>query len=108
MSKTGIERGSANVFADVDLPDAEIHRAKAELVHAISREIAALELSQTAAASRMGISQPDLSKMLAGKFRPISLEKLMDCLQSLGRDIEIAVKCPKRSKQRGTVRIRAA
>ena len=72
-----IEKGSGNVFADLDFPEPETHQVKATLVLRISNRIKSLGLSQAQAADRMGMAQPDVSKMLNGQFRPISLEKLI-------------------------------
>ena len=88
---TGITRGSANVFADIGVPDAETHRLKAHLVLRIGALIEAAGLTQAQAAKRMEMTQPDLSKMLGGRFRPISLERLMRCLVALGQSVTIEV-----------------
>jgi predicted XRE-type DNA-binding protein len=56
----------------------------------------------------MGISQPDVSKMLKGQFRPFSVERLMRFLTALGQDVEIAVKAPARRRARGKLTVRAA
>ena len=91
---TTITRGTGNVFADIGLPDAETHLLKAELVRRITSLIAAQELTQAVAAKRMGLSQPDVSKMLKGQFRPISIERLMRCLVALGQSVTIDVGPP--------------
>ena len=78
--------GSGNVFADLDLPDADKLKIKSGLV------IAQLKLTQKAAAERMGILQPKVSAMLRGDFSNLSERKLMDCLNRLGYDIEIKVR----------------
>ena len=90
-----IEEGSGNVFEDLDFPDAATHQIKAALVSQISARIDDLGLSQTKAAELMGLAQPDVSKMLRGLFRPISLERLLHCVTALGDDVEISVKTPK-------------
>ena len=51
-----------------------------------------LDLTQQAAAKRMGITQPKVSDMMRGDFSNLSERKLMDCLNRLGFDIEIKVK----------------
>jgi predicted XRE-type DNA-binding protein len=87
-----IERSSGNVFADLHLPDAEIHHIKAALVVEIRKAIRRLGLNQTDAAVRMGITQPKVSAMMKGDFSGLSDRKLMDCLNKLGYDIEITVR----------------
>ena len=54
---TSIKRGTKNVFADLGFPDAETHLLKAELVTRIQGVITAQELTQVAAARRMGLSR---------------------------------------------------
>ena len=105
---TAIRKGSGNVFADLGLPDAETHALKAKLVHRIAVQIEQERLTQVAAAERMGISQPDVSKMLKGQFRPVSIERLLRFLNALGQDVEIAVKTPARRRARGKLTVRAA
>jgi predicted XRE-type DNA-binding protein len=104
---TIIEKGSGNVFADLGFPDPETHALKAALVHRIATLIKRENLTQADAAKRMGISQPDVSKMLKGQFRPFSLERLMRFLNALGQDVEISVKAPSRRRARGKLSVHA-
>ena len=87
-----VEMGSGNVFADLGLPDADKLRIKSGLVIEITRAMRRMDLTQKAAAERMGIPQPKVSAMLRGDFSNLSERKLMDCLNRLGYDIEIKVK----------------
>ena len=89
-----ITRGTGNVFADIGVPDPETHLLKAELVRRIGMLIQAAKLTQVEAAERIGMTQPDVSKMLRGQFRPISLEKLMHCLVALGQSVTINIETP--------------
>ncbi len=88
---TQITRGTGNVFADIGVPDPQTHLLKAELVHRIGSLIEAARLSQADAAQRMKMRQPDVSKMLSGQFRPISIERLMRCLVALGQSVTIDI-----------------
>lgn len=105
---TAIVKGSGNVFADLGFPDAETHAIKSELVRRIADLIKGESLTQAEAAERMGISQPDVSKMLKGQFRPFSVERLMRFLNALGQDVEITVKGSARRQARGKLSVRAA
>jgi predicted XRE-type DNA-binding protein len=87
-----IKRGSTNVYADLDLPDAEKLKIKTGLVIEIRKAMRSLSLTQQDAAKRMGITQPKVSGMMRGEFANISERKLMDCLTRLGYDIEIKIK----------------
>jgi predicted XRE-type DNA-binding protein len=92
------EPSSGNVFADLSLPNAEEHLIKAGLVVKIDRAIRQRRLTQTEAASLLGIDQPKVSAMLAGKFRGYSVERLMRFLVALGHDVEIVVRRSKPGK----------
>ena len=95
LTMARIEKSSGNVFEDLGFPDAATHQIKAALVSQIAKLIDDQGLSQTKAAERMGMAQPDVSKMLRGLFRPISLERLLQCVTALGGDVEISVNSPR-------------
>ena len=105
--KTGnvkIERSSGNVFADLGLPDADVHLLKAELVTRIDRIIRERGLKQIEAAKLLGLSQPDVSRLLRGDFREYSMERLLRLLTSLGRDVDIVIR-ESRSVPIGRIRV---
>lgn len=87
-----------NVWLQLGFRDAETHFLKAELVLRLENTIDALAITQSAAAKRIGTTQPELSKILRGKFSEVSLERLMKFLAALGHDIEIRVGAPARKK----------
>jgi predicted XRE-type DNA-binding protein len=89
---TKITKSSGNVFADLGIKNPEEHALKAELVRQIAAVIDDQQLTQTATARRLGIDQPDVSKMLKGHFRQFSVERLMRFLVALGHDVEIVVR----------------
>jgi predicted XRE-type DNA-binding protein len=97
---------SGNVFADLNLPQADDLLAKAELAAKIVAEIQRRRLTQSQAAAILGIDQPKVSALKQGKLSGFSIERLMRLLLVLGRDIEIAVKAKPRS--RATARLRVA
>ena len=105
-SDSTVERGSGNVFADLDLPDADAHLLKAELVSRIDTIVRQRRITQTEAARLLGLSQPDVSRLLRGDFREYSLERLFRLLTALGRDIDIVIRQP-RSPTGGKLRIAA-
>jgi predicted XRE-type DNA-binding protein len=87
-----VQRGSGNVYADLDLPDAEKLKIKTGLVVEIRKAMQQLGLTQQEAAKRMGVTQPKVSDMMRGEFTNLSERKLMDCLTRLGYDIKISVR----------------
>jgi len=102
-----VERGSGNVFADLGLPDADTHLLKAGLVLRIDGIIRQRRLTQAQAAELLGLSQPDVSRLLRGSFRDYSMERLLRLLTALGRDVEIVIRKP-RSKRPGKLTVEAA
>ncbi len=101
-----IEQGTGNVFADLGRPDAEAHLLKAELVTRIDRIIRQRGLKQVEAAKLLGLSQPDVSRLLRGSFREYSMERLLRLLTVLGHDVEIVIREP-HSPRRGRLRVEA-
>ena len=102
---SNIERGRANVYADLGYPDAEEMQVKAQLASKIGDIIKRRKLTQMQAADLLGITQPKLSGLLRGQFRGISESKMLECLTRLGRDIEIVVKSTPRSRAEGHVSV---
>jgi predicted XRE-type DNA-binding protein len=100
-----IHEGSGNVYRDLGFRDAEEMLVKAKLVHKISEIIRAKGLTQMEAAKILGLTQPKLSGILRGQFRGVSERKLIDCLTSLGRDVEIVVKDAPRRRAGGKLTV---
>ena len=104
--KVKIERGSGNVFADLGIPDADAHLLKAELVTRIDRIIRQRGLKQVEAAKLLGLSQPDVSRLLRGNFREYSMERLLRLLTTLGRDVDIVIR-ESQQERPGRLRVEA-
>jgi len=100
-----VQAGSGNVYRDLGLPDAEEMLVKAQLVHKITEIIRSQGLTQVEAAKILGLTQPKLSGILRGQFRGISERKLIDCLTSLGQDVEIVVKDAPRRRAGGKLTV---
>jgi predicted XRE-type DNA-binding protein len=109
MSKTKntiqFEMSTGNVFADLGLKDAEELKIKSGLVIEIMRAIRRRDMTQTEAAARMGISQAKVSGLLRGDFTNLSEQKLMECLNRLGYNIEIKIKAAKEETGRRTLAV---
>ena len=84
-------RGCGNVFADLGFPNPEERLLKAQLMHAINANIERCDLTQAAAVELVGLSQADLSLIRSGQGSSFSIERLIDVLRRLGRDVEIVV-----------------
>lgn len=103
-----VEVGSGNIFADLGLPDAEDMLLKSRIVVELHRLIKDRKLTQTAAAKRIGIGQPDLSNVLRGRFRGYSAERLMRMLTAFDQDVEIRVKPRTAKNRRGRITFTSA
>ena len=101
--KTKMEMGGGNIFADLGLPDAETHFLKAQIVSEIYRLANERKLTQTATGKRMGISQPEVSRLFKGHFREYSIERLMAFLTAFDRDVEIVVRPHKKAGKLGRI-----
>ena len=93
MTGTDIEfeASSGNVFADLDLADADDLAYKAGLVGSIMRYQQEFGLSQTALAKLVDIPQPRLSNLFRGKLGGITSEKLIKACTRLGRHVRIVI-----------------
>src|SRR3989442_11571381 len=100
-----IHEGSRNAYHDLGFPDAEEMLVKAQLVSKISEIIRGKGLTQMEAAKMVGLPQPKLSGILRGQFRGVSERKLIDCLTSLGRDVDIVVKDAPRRRTGGRLTV---
>nr|WP_231368586.1 helix-turn-helix transcriptional regulator [Mariprofundus ferrooxydans] len=98
---TKIEKSSGNVYADLGTESAEEMLVKARLAAKISEIIKHRHLTQHEASAILGMPQSKISNMLRGNFRGISEAKMIECLNLLGRDIQIIVKKAPRSHSTG-------
>jgi predicted XRE-type DNA-binding protein len=110
MSKTKdnkVTLGSGNVYADLGFADAQDRLVKSDLALRIARIVKARRLTQVVAAERLGIDQPKVSRLLAGKLHGFSTEQLIRFLNALGHDVEIVVR-EKQRRNRGKLTVQAA
>ena len=102
-----VERGSGNVFGDLGRPEPDTHLLKAELVARIDEIIRERGLRQTDAAKLLGLSQPDVSRLLRGNFQDYPIERLLRLLTALGRDVQIVIRRA-RSRREGRLSVVAS
>jgi len=87
-----VTRGSGNVFADLGFEDPEELQVKAALTRQIANRIKAFGLTQVQAGSRLGISQPDVSKLMRSRYTGYSVDRLIAILNALEVDVEIVIR----------------
>jgi predicted XRE-type DNA-binding protein len=86
-----ITRGSGNVFEDLGFDNPEEYQAKAELALQIIKIIEERALTQKEAATLIGATQPDISKLKSGQLKGFTLDRLFSFLLRLNRNIQIRV-----------------
>jgi predicted XRE-type DNA-binding protein len=91
-SNIEITPSSGNVFADLEIENSEEYLVKAELAFKINSLIKEQELTQIAAAKKLGIDQPKISALSRGNLKGFSIERLFKFLILLGQDVEIVLK----------------
>jgi predicted XRE-type DNA-binding protein len=101
----GIEKSSGNIFADIGFANDQEMLVKANLALKISEIITQRRLTQMEAAAVLGMPQPKLSKLLRGQFHGVSETKMLECLNKLGRDIQIVIRKANRDKRIGRTRV---
>jgi predicted XRE-type DNA-binding protein len=109
MSETKVEvhESSFNLFADLGLPDADVHFLKAQIVSELYRLVDERKLTQAKAGSLMGVSQPEVSRLFKGSFREYSIDRLMTFLTAFDRDVEIVSRPSVRGHgERGSIRFK--
>ena len=102
-TKVGVVAGSGNVFADLGIPNAPERQTKIRLAVAINQIIRDRKLSQTAAGRRLKVNQPKVSALWNYQLEGFSLERLMNFLTALDRDVNIVIRRRPGSRKRGRI-----
>ena len=102
------EEGSTNVFADLEMADADEKLAKAELALKINQILKKRHLKQTEAAKLLGIDQAKISLLNRGRLSAFSIERLVRFLNLLNQDVEIIIRGSRRRSHHGTFRVVSA
>jgi predicted XRE-type DNA-binding protein len=95
-SKARITEGSANVFADLGLPNPEQALIKARLALQIYRIVRQRGMTQSQAALALGIKQPHVSLLMRNRAGSFSVGRLLELLTRLGQDVEVTVRPTRR------------
>ena len=69
-------------------------KARSELMNAIREAVEAWELTQTAAAKRLGVTQPRMNDLLRGRINKFSLDALINMASQAGFGIRLEVVRP--------------
>ena len=100
-----VEAGSGNVFEDLGLRDAGERYTKTLLSIMVAQIIEKRKLTQAQAAKILGTTQAKVSTVCTGRLKDISLEKLLEFLTKLDKDVEIRIKNKPRSHPSGEISV---
>jgi predicted XRE-type DNA-binding protein len=109
MSRLDHEIGGGSAVRELGLPEAKENEVKAGLATAIGQLIRRRGLTQSQAASVLGVAQPRVSALMRGHLEKFSMERLCDYLRALGCDVNIRIEEKKKRSaagKQGRLRIR--
>lgn len=86
-----ITAGSGNIFADLGLPNPNERLLKSQLASKIHDEVEGRGWTQAQSAKALGISQPDVSRLMKGNLKGFSVERLMKLLVGLDYSVTVRV-----------------
>jgi predicted XRE-type DNA-binding protein len=100
-----VETGTGNVFSDLGYADAGERTLKVELALEVNRVLKERKLTQAKAAELLGIVQPHVSDLVRYRLNRFSVERLMQFLTQLGKDVEIRIATRATRRARPGVRV---
>ncbi len=100
-----IAASSGNVFADLGDTQASESLLKSRLAQRLAKVIEAKGLTQSEVASILQIDQPKVSKILRGRLREFSTDRLFRFLNALDQDIQIVIKAKPTSRRQARLTI---
>lgn len=106
MKCSTVTKGSGNIFRDMGFSEERSAELilKSSLLQALQETIRGRGWKQMEAATRLGIGQAKVSKLLAGQMAGFSVGRLVHFLFLLGQDIEVTVCRAPRGRRYGPVR----
>ena len=81
---------------------------KLRLAYALNQVLEEQDLTQTAAAQLLGLTQPKVSALRHYKLAGFSVERLMTLLTALDQDVDIVIKRKPRSRSAARISVVAA
>ncbi len=91
MTVEHITPAGANIFEDLGLPDAENLKLRAQLMMEVRQYVEESGLTQVAAAKALKTTQPRLNDILKGKIGKCTIDRLVQMLAEVGRQVSITV-----------------
>ena len=107
-NKSDVVKSSGNVFADLSLSGTDEKQTKVHLAVAINQIIQNQRIPQVEAARRLSINQHKISALSNYRLDGFSVERLMNFLTALDRDIEIVIRRKPTSRKTARILVTAA
>lgn len=101
LNGMGVLRSSGNIFADLRVAKPDERKTKLHLAVAINGILQERTLTQKQAGSLLRITQPKVSALANYRLSGFSVERLMNFLNALGREIQIVIRKPQSSRIAG-------
>ena len=101
-----VEAGSGDVFTDLGCADAKERRLKVRLALEVNQVLEKRGLPQAQAAKLLGLRQPHVSDLVRYRLSRFSVERLMEFLTLLGKDVEIRITQRPARRSSSSVRVR--
>ncbi|ETW97924.1 MAG: hypothetical protein ETSY1_20830 [Candidatus Entotheonella factor] len=83
--------GSGNVYADLELDDADEHFTRAQIGFHVYKILEAKRLKQQEIVTLLGIQQPEVSHLMNGHFSRFTTDKLLSFLKKLDQKVSIRI-----------------
>ena len=93
------QRGSGNVYRDLNMPDADVRQLKAILAAAIIKTLDKKELSVRKAQRLTGVPAADFSRIRTADVERFSSDRLMTILNTLGSRVDVSVRVKERKRE---------
>lgn len=91
MSTNHTTPATGNIFADLNVPDAENEKLRLDLLVAIMEWVNNSGLTQTEAAAAMGVQQPTLNDAIKGRYHKFTIDRLVRMLSNVGKQVNITI-----------------
>jgi predicted XRE-type DNA-binding protein len=85
--------GTDNIFRDIGFDDAEAENLKlrSTLMQRVEKFVKQSNMTQSEAASVLGVTQPRLNQLLKGKIQLFSLDALVNMLANAGMRVTMTI-----------------
>ena len=107
-NRSEVVPSSGNIFTDLGVANADEKQTKVRLAVAINQIIQGQKLSQTSAARRLKVNQPKVSALSNYQLDGFSVERLMNFLTALDRDVDIVIRRKSNSRKMARIEVTAA